>query len=69
MTCFGRDKWHRPILLGQPLKINDLPFKPDQDTLVRSLLFIMMYIKKNLFYKGRVENFIVVIDLAHLGPT
>jgi hypothetical protein len=49
------------------LKLNEFGFKPDDDTMLNSILFIMMYMKKNAFYRGKVENMLVVVDLEKAG--
>jgi hypothetical protein len=56
------------MLLAQPSKINNLGFKPDEETVLNSLLFIMMYMKKNAFFRGKVENMVVVVDLEKASP-
>jgi len=50
------------------MKMNEFGFKPDDDTMLNAILFIMMYMKKNAFYKGKVENMLVVVDLEKAGP-
>ena len=68
MTVHGRDINHRPILLCQPMKLVDSGLKLDPKDILNPVVFMMYYVKKNMFVKGKVENFTVLIDLEKASP-
>jgi len=56
------------VFLAQPLLLNEIVPKPEEGSVLNSLMFMMMYMKKHAFYRGKVENMLVVVDLGKAGP-
>lgn len=60
---YGRDKFHRPIVLVRPMiPVN---FTLDPQHLLTTVSFVNFYIKENFFAAGKVENWILLFDLEH----
>jgi len=66
----GRDRRFRPLIVLNPTAL--LAFKSiSQDVLgeeiIKSSIFIIEYVLKNMFLPGQIENYIVIIDVNKLG--
>lgn len=59
---FGRDKHARPIVIVKPMALAR-DGMPELPSLMRAVTFQMLYVRKHMMHKGKVENVLLVVDL------
>lgn len=72
MYVHGRDKQFRPLIVINPKALT--PFKSYGtdvvgEEIIKWCIFIIEYIKENLFLPGQIENYVVIIDVNKMGIT
>jgi hypothetical protein len=66
---FGRDKNLRPIVICDIAKLlaNKSLFGLNQSNLINTCIFLMEWMEEFMFHKGRIENFLLIVDCKDIG--
>jgi hypothetical protein len=64
---YGRDRSLRPIMMFYPKVI--LRLHADLNDAMMAAQYVAQYVIDNRMYKGRIENWLTIVDLEHLGIT
>jgi len=65
MYVSGRDYQYRPLVILNVAKLVEL--NPETDVLLATTAFFCDWVVKKLLVPGRVENWIMIIDLNEIG--
>ena len=66
MYVHGRDRNFRPLIIIRPRVITELGITEPHNGIM-ACVFMMEYVRANLFMPGQVENWNLLIDLDNLG--
>jgi len=60
----GRDESWRPVIYIDATKI--LPGNINKEVILNTLIYVISITKTFMFYPGKIENFLVIIDVKNL---
>jgi len=67
ISVLGRDKYMRPIIVIRPGRLMEKGVKIDKDELLTMITYVFFYVKQNMFYPGKIENFVFIMDTQNRG--
>jgi hypothetical protein len=69
LYIYGRDKNLRPIVICDIAKLMESKslFGTGSQELINVCIFMLEWIEEYMFVKGRIENFILLIDCKGIG--
>lgn len=77
LYLFGRDKAYRPFIIVNAARMLEIDLETNLGLTKEELcshvtstcIFVMEWMKKNLFIPSKIENFNMIIDLYNVGIT